>query len=100
MAKQGRVKQLDIICSQPSNNTLKSGLLSENGDRPSVHQKTKVPFLPYGGDHIIDDGDCCGGHSDNSDITYHTSCNQGNDGTPTLHKVTFYENNHTLKKLF
>ena len=53
MAKQGRVKQLDIICSQPSNNTLKSGLLSENGDRPSVLQKTKVPFLPYGGVMLV-----------------------------------------------
>ena len=38
------------------------GLLSENGDQPSVLQKAKVPFLPYGGDHLCDDhGDNRGG---------------------------------------
>ena len=43
------------------------GLLSENGDQPSVLQKAKVPFLPYGGDHLSDDhGDNdCGHHGDN-----------------------------------
>ena len=41
------------------------GLLSENGDQPSVLQKAKVPFLPYGGDHLSDDhGDNPGAHGD------------------------------------
>ena len=42
------------------------GLLSENGDQPSVLQKAKVPFLPYGGDHLSDDyfDNNCGDHGD------------------------------------
>ena len=41
------------------------GLLSDNGDQPSVLQKAKVPFLPYGGDHLSDDhGDNPGAHGD------------------------------------
>ena len=30
------------------NQVLGWGLLSENGDQPSVLQKVTVPFLPYG----------------------------------------------------
>ena len=38
--------------------------MSENGDQPSVLQKAKVPFLPYG-EVVSDVGGAFGANSDN-----------------------------------
>ena len=65
------------------------GLLSENGDQPSVLQKAKVPFLPYGGNHLSGDVVDLDYHDDICDHSFRDY--RYGEGIPALQTLTPYD---------